>query len=377
MLYFTKKTKRFSMEAEGQATMFRAFPGNLRGSDRKGFILKRAVFALLLALLLPLIASAYTVVLKGGRRIEIPSNFIVTPLTLTYEAAPGLNVTLQMSVIDIPATERANNEPAGSLLKRAEQKLEGATAITQSRRERKPLTQADIEKARIARQQSEEAYERRRQELGQPTLEESRRRAEEEAKKLSEESKQYQAERSQSESYWRARANELRNETASLDRQINYFRARLAEMPDYSTLNSYGFATGFTPIVSLQPVVTRFPVIAGHPGFMHGINGTSAPTAGFQAFGGFAPQSQNQKRAGAVRGNFNRRVITRTGTLAIVAPLYSASSAGYDNYSYDERADLVSHLHELEAQRAGLEARWSSLEEEARRAGASIGWLRP
>ena len=335
------------------------------------------MFALLLALLLPVIASAYTVVLKGGRRIEIPSNFIVTPLTLTYEAAPGLNVTLQMSVIDIPATERANNEPAGSLLKRAEQKLDGAATITQSRRERKPLTQADIEKARIARQQSEDAYERRRQELGLPTLEESRRRAVEEAKKLGEESKQYQAERAQSESYWRARAIELRNETASLDRQIYYFRARLAEMPDYSTLNSYGFATGFTPIVPLQPAVTRFPVVVGHPGFMHGINGTSAPTAGFQAFGGFAPQSQIQIRAGAVRGNFNRRVITRTGTLAMVAPLYGVSSAGYDDYSYDERADLISHLHELEAQRAGLEARWRSLEEEARRAGASIGWLRP
>src|SRR5205085_11196464 len=218
--------------------MFRAFNGNLRGSDSLGFILKRAACALVLALLLPALASAYTVVLKSGRRIEIPSNFIVTPLTLTYEAAPGMNVTLQMSVIDIPATERANNESAGSLLKRAAQKMGGAAIVTQSRQQRKPLTQADVEKARIERQKSEQAYERRRQELGLSTMEETRRRNEEEAKKLNEESRHYQAERTQSESYWRAGAIELRNEIASLDAQINYFRERLAGMPDYSSIDS-------------------------------------------------------------------------------------------------------------------------------------------
>ena len=356
--------------------MFRAFNGNLRGSDSLGFILKRAACALVLALLLPALASAYTVVLKSGRRIEIPSNFIVTPLTLTYEAAPGMNVTLQMSVIDIPATERANNESAGSLLKRAAQKMGGAAIVTPSRQQRKPLTQADVEKARIERQKSEQAYERRRQELGLPTMEETRRRNEEEAKKLNEESRQYQAERTQSESYWRARAIELRNEIASLDAQINYFRERLAGMPDYSTLDSYGFVTGYMPIVPLQPVITRFPIVTGHPGFMHGINNTSAPAAGFQAFGGFATQNQIQIRAGTVRGNFNRRVIAAPGIIATVAPYLGVPVASYDNYSY-ERATLISRLHELEAQRAGLQARWRSLEEEARRVGVPPGWLRP
>ncbi|MDQ3819875.1 MAG: hypothetical protein M3362_19680 [Acidobacteriota bacterium] len=356
--------------------MFRAFGSNLGGSDRKVFTPVRAVCALVLALLLSVVASAYTLVLKGGRRIEIPQNFIVTPLTLTYEAAPGLNVTLQMSVIDIPATERANNEPAGSLLKRAEQKVEGATSAKQSRRDRKPLTQADVEKARVARQQSEQAYERRRQELGLPTLEETRRRNEEETKRLSEESEQYQAERAQSESYWRARAGELRSEIASLDAEINYIRGRLADVPDYSALNSYGFVTGFTPFVRLGRGATRFPVVTGHPGFMHVPGGTLAPQAGFQAFGGFGPQTQIQVRAGAARGGFGRRGIVAPGLIAPVGPYLTVPSAGYDSYSY-EFANLISRLHELEAQRAGLQARWRSLEEEARRAGVPPGWLRP
>lgn len=355
--------------------MFRAFLGNLLGSDRRGLFLRRAIFALILTLLMSVVASAYTIVLKSGRRLEIPQNFTVTPLTLTYTPAPGMNVTLQMSVIDIPATERANNEAAGSLLKRAERKAVGRAAVTQSRRERKPLTQADIEKARVARQQSEQAYERRRQELGLPTLEETRRRNEEEAKRLNQESEQYQTERSQSESYWRARATELRDEMASLDAEISYMRERLSEMPDYSTLNSYGFVAGYTPIVPLQAGVARFPVVVGHPGFMHGINGTSAPPAGFQAFGGFAPQSQIQIRAGAVRGNFGRRGIVRPGIIAPATSYLGVPSASYDNYSYD-RANLIPRLHELEAQRAGFQSRWRSLEEDARRAGVPPGWLR-
>ena len=77
----------------------------------------RLVTALSLILMLCATASAYTVVMRGGRRIEIPAQFSVTKTTLTYEAAPGIQITLQMAAIDITATERANNETPGSLLK--------------------------------------------------------------------------------------------------------------------------------------------------------------------------------------------------------------------------------------------------------------------
>jgi len=40
--------------------------------------------------MLAVTANAYTVVMRGGRRIEIPSRFVVTASTLTYEAAPGV-----------------------------------------------------------------------------------------------------------------------------------------------------------------------------------------------------------------------------------------------------------------------------------------------
>ncbi|HLO00916.1 MAG TPA: hypothetical protein VK208_20830, partial [Pyrinomonadaceae bacterium] len=47
----------------------------------------------------------------------------------------------------------------------------------------------------------------------------------------------------------------------------------------------------------------------------------------------------------------------------------------YD-FSYD-RNFLITRFNELAATRAGLSARWRELEDEARRAGAPPGWLRP
>src|SRR5207245_7120052 len=79
----------------------------------------RFLLSLSVILLVSVMASAYTIVLRGGKRIEIPAQFIVTRTTLSYEVASGINVTLQMAAIDIPATERANNESPGALLKRA------------------------------------------------------------------------------------------------------------------------------------------------------------------------------------------------------------------------------------------------------------------
>ncbi|MBC7912419.1 MAG: hypothetical protein H7Y30_18070, partial [Pyrinomonadaceae bacterium] len=85
----------------------------LRSRRENGFIAagRRVIFTVALGLVLPVMASAYTIVMRGGHQVQIPDKFEVTQLTLTYEAAPGINVTLQISNIDIAATERANREP--------------------------------------------------------------------------------------------------------------------------------------------------------------------------------------------------------------------------------------------------------------------------
>ena len=87
-------------------------------SKELAFSSRRLLFAVLLVSLVAVTANAYTIVMRDGRRIEVPAHFNVTQSTLTYEVSPSIQVTLQLAVIDIPGTELANKEPAGSFLAR-------------------------------------------------------------------------------------------------------------------------------------------------------------------------------------------------------------------------------------------------------------------
>src|SRR5947209_18146375 len=59
-------------------------------------------------------ASAYSLIFRDGRRVEIPDDFTLTRKTITYELAPGFNQTVLVALLDISATERANHESAGT-----------------------------------------------------------------------------------------------------------------------------------------------------------------------------------------------------------------------------------------------------------------------
>jgi hypothetical protein len=359
--------------------MHKALNKYLRGNRENGFALLggRLACAAMLALLLPVAVCAYTVVLRSGRRLEIPANFSVTKLTLTYETAPGINITLLMASVDIEATERANNEPAGGLLKRAEKPQQQATinaANARARPSRRELTPGDIEAARLARAQSEQAYERRRAELNLPSLEEARRNMEEETKQLAETAGRIRLEEAQAESYWRARADQLRTELAALDAQINYVRAGLAAIPENVGVGAYGFISGAAARFPRQHVVTRFPTVTGNPGFMRGDN-TGAQNSGFLNFGVVVTAGRGSPNVRPAPVGYGRRGLARSG---IIFPPVTAYGLPYSNYDYSgERSGLIFRLHELEATRAGFQARLRALEEEARRAGALPGWLRP
>src|SRR5256885_2974054 len=79
-----------------------------------------AVAAALL-LMLAITASAYTLVLRNGQRVEIPSEFTLTRTTPTYEISPGFNKTMLLSLIDVAATERANREAPGGFFQHKEE----------------------------------------------------------------------------------------------------------------------------------------------------------------------------------------------------------------------------------------------------------------
>src|SRR5258708_2726995 len=199
--------------------------------------------------------NAYTVIMRGGRRIEIPSSFVVTTSTLTYEVSAGLQVTLNLAAIDIPATETANSELPGSLLRRAQPASttsqlradhEASAALLSTR----TVTNRDLDSSRRRRVDAELAYERRRKELGLPSVEESRRQAAVESDSIVTELEQTRSSERESESYWRARATELRTEIAALDAQIRFVRSQLDE-PLFSGGNgSFASVTSVVPFIS-------------------------------------------------------------------------------------------------------------------------------
>ena len=142
------------------------------------FIFKRVISMTLLIFVSWTIAGAYTIVFYGGKRVEISDNFIVTSNAVIYEAAPGVNVSFRLKSIDIPATERANNDSAGSFLGRTDaHRVQTPPSTTATQKATRTITNQDLAPYQSARLTSETTWEKRRKELGLPSLEEARREA--------------------------------------------------------------------------------------------------------------------------------------------------------------------------------------------------------
>jgi hypothetical protein len=209
--------------------------------------LRRMFFAVVFLALTVSAVNAYTVVMRDGRRVEIPNEFSVTSSTLTYEVSNGFQVTIQLNTVDIAATERANGEPTGSLLQKA-----GAPAAvpgTTQTRARRSITNKDLEVYRKARVENERAYDELRRELGLPSAEERRREvAEIEDRTL----EQVRRMREQEEAYWQSRAEAARAEMAAQE-------ARSGSRQDIPwSYSSFGGFSGFGPFDSFGFTDGRF-----------------------------------------------------------------------------------------------------------------------
>lgn len=348
--------------------------------------------------MLAITANAYTVVMRGGRRIEIPSRFVVTATTLTYETAPGVQITLQMSAIDVGATDDANNEQPGSLWRRAHLTPQSSPSTGTEERDvqtpqatsaRRTITNRDLQSSMRRRRESELAYESRRKQLGLPSVAESRRQAAAESAAIAIELEQRRVVTGQTEEYWRGRAASLRTEMAELDAKISWIGARLDEGP-FQSSNGWGNGS-YTSVTTVSPF-TSFGNFGGRSFGNFGAGGfrRSGARGGPDVF--VAP-GQNMRTTG--RDNFGRggrrHGFINPGAFPYAPPpgfgnrypyfpgvdvFGSMVPYDYSNDSY-ERSELVNRFNQLAAERAGLNARWRALEEEARRAGASPGWLRP
>jgi len=303
-------------------------------SPRKGSRLRSALpnvaMTVAVVLMLAITASAYTLVFRDGRRIEIPAEFTLTKMTLTYEVSPGFYRTTQLIFIDVAATERANGEAPGAFFKHRERVENSEPAALPPAR--LTVTNLDLVPFAERRIAGEKAYERRRIELDLPSIEESRRRqAQEEAATLSF-ARERAAKQASEESYWRKLAASLRGEVATVDAQINYLRSRLADSRDFS-------------LASFDSVVTFAP----------------------RPFGGF--RNRPLRPFGQTRPSFQ-------SGFPLLSPFVFPSQSFYARDEY-EREELNSRLDSLLVRRAGLEAQWRELENQARFARVPQVWLLP
>ncbi len=338
-----------------------------QANDRHGQRTTRVLCVLVFVCCLPCAVSAYTIIMRGGRRIAAPDNFVVTQTNLTYATAPGLNVTLQLSQIDIAATERANNESPGSLLRRSN--AQRAQTPARAQQPTRTLTNRELEPVRRARLASERAYEERRKALGLPAPVSEQRSAAEEAQALHRRARRYALETAQAESYWRGRAATLRVETAALDAEIGYINARLNVAQ-----SCFPGAFPASPSVIIPFFVPRSSTrIVPSGNFGIDTIETRTQLGGTLAIGGGTTRGQILLDQQSGRSTLQRRVIGSPGAFAAPVAVFAVPF----NYAATDDTALRLRLTELEATRAGLAARWQQLEDAARRAGALPGWLRP
>ena len=325
--------------------------------------LRRLCLAALFLAFTASIANAYTIVMRDKRRVEIPNQFTVTESTLTYEVGSGIQITIQLSSIDIAATEWVNGEQKGSFMLRASATPAPATPVDPGVRKRsaaaRSITNKDLENYRQTRIQSELAYEKRRKELGLPSSEAARRESAAIVDRTRETLLTQRSREQEAEDYWRGRASTLRTEIASNEAQLDYVRRRIDELPSPNSLNAFSTTSPFD--------------VFGAPGLNFPLNGFSSSqvSSGFGINIGTNTLGQRRFPYNQNRGRFHRG---RFGS-SFNGNLFATPYQAYD-YNY-ERMELVKQLDELEMQRAGFRVRWRELEEEARRAGAYPGWLRP
>jgi hypothetical protein len=348
--------------------------------------LSRVFSAVLFVALTAFTVSAYTIVMRDGRRVEIPNDFTVTKSTLTYQAGQEIQITIQLNTIDIPATERANREQPGALLLRATAPKKVAPANVQARpRAQRSITNKDLEGYRRSREQSEQEYEKRRKELGLPSLEERRQEAAEIQDRTREQLLSMRAQEENEEQYWRSRATPLRTELAATQAQIDFLRRRIDEI---TSTNSFGvFSTGI-PFGTFGGPFANFPFQSG---ITPNVFGPSLVDRGFRGrfgfnsrfgfgFGNRRPRfvapGQRRTHGPINRGRFHRGGRGGRGLSSFVDG--GVLAVPFQSWENDvQQAQLIGELDELLMHHVGLQARWRDLQNEARTAGAYPGWLRP
>ena len=267
---------------------------------RRRVLISRVVGATLVLVLGVLSANAYTIVMRDGRRLEIPDKFTMTGSTLTYRAGSDIQVTIQLNTVDVAATERANGEAPGSFWRKTSAPQPVANAVPQSRpRAGRSITNTDLEPYRRTRLEGEKEYEQLRRDFGLPSREERRREVEEiQDRTLEQVRNMRKQQEAEDAAYWRGRAEAMRAGSGANQAEIDFWRSQVGAgsiiYPDggfFPSDDGFGFGFGDHRFRRFG----RFPVSDPFAGFL------STPITPFPRF------SSGFRRPFVVRGRINQR----------------------------------------------------------------------
>lgn len=230
----------------------------------------------------------------------------------------------------------------------------------------KTVTNADLEKFRKERVESEKNLRAEYARKGFPTPEQIEAENEQRRARMEQYSEQLRNQRLQTENGILAQANALRTQIASIDAQINYLRRIGGSYNNQSFVYSGGYIPyGYQRNRSALPQISRLPqnmrTVQEYAAMYPSSQSLYNQSIGNVRIGGNVRVGNGNVRVGG-RLNYGNRNGYRGGYIAPVI-------VGGGNYVQSEANGQLIYLEQT---RAGLIAQWQILEEQARRAGIRI-----
>ncbi|MEW6735145.1 MAG: hypothetical protein AB1489_27890 [Acidobacteriota bacterium] len=310
--------------------------------------MKRTLLLVCILALMPMVAQAYTLVLKDGRRIEVNSQYRIVNNIAIFSLPEGNRFSISLQKINVDATELANGQEVGTFLKNAtdagklaklDQRSDNPSQdndsplVASSRAINKKLTNSDFERYRVRREEMSREAERlaaarAAAQLGALSLNGASSNqattttlVPSEADKQAELLAQRRELEKNKEEYWRGRARPLLTQLRVLEEQIVALSSQIDE-------NRRSIANSPNVSIYNPPPVYPGVIIGGVP------IGIGAPRT--------------------------------TGGVVVIR----------DNPNQQRGISLQDRLVELQLQYQETAILYEELREEARRAGALPGWLR-
>jgi hypothetical protein len=316
--------------------------------------MRRILFIVFVLILLPVVAQAYTLVLKDGRRIEVRNQYRIVNELAVFTLPEGNRLSISLEKINVSETELANGDEPGMFVKNATSppKVSDKSAptdaaktdeespiVASSKPGAKKLTNKDFERYRVRREEMAQDVARRnaakvgKQEPVEASTESGGKTASNQSNPVSENDKEAdilakrrELEKSKEE-YWRGRAKALLTQMRVQEEQIVVLQAQLEENRRTALNNNQSVSVYSSPNYYPYPPVR----IGGVPIWMGG---------------------------GRTTGGGSSTVVIN------------------QNPGQQRTMTLQERLTDLQLQYQETLIRYDELLEEGRRAGALPGWLR-